>query len=532
MQELTDDQLDGLFRKSAEEFNPPADSAAWADLQTRLDAHDRTAPGKLSTRNRLVRWGLPLLLLFVLTSSGWYLAQRTQTGQVNKATPVVALNVQAERIQLKSQPESAPTSARPAPAFTAPDVPKPTAVNPPETKKQPAQLIPNGASASTEKPEPAPIDNNASPATNYINPATKSKSAVVQRETGAMPVAGSPGVTGPMQTNRAANRRQSVPGGTRPKRIFPGSLATPANTPEPAPRLALNRISAGATPPAGPRIQSLNPDWTPSSTQPASAADTPTTTESSDVLVSMPLTWLAIRPGQWPATPGFINREVSIPVVPAESQAQPAVSSVVTQRGFSIRFVLSPDLSAVGLHNFTRPGTNVGLLLEYRLAPRWSVQAGALWSTKVYTAQPGDYTWPPHVYWKVNPTSVDGRCAMVDVPLNVRYDFALRSRADGRQPSRWFASAGVTSYLILNEQYNYNYAWPTDPAIKNRETRIDSSSRYGISQLNVSAGYERALSRRLSWQVEPFMKVPLKGIGYYKINLLSTGAFVSLRYKL
>lgn len=522
MQELTDDQLDGLFRKSAEAFNPPADSAAWADLQTRLDTHDRTGPGKLSTRNRLVGWGLPLLLLFVLTGSGWYLVQRT--GQINNTTPAVASNVPAKRMQPASQTKSASTLAGPAPASAAPDAPKPAAGNPPETNQQPVPLIPNGVSASTAKPEPVSIDNKA-------NRATKSESAAIQPETDALPVAGSAGVTGRMPTSRATRRRQSATGRTNLKRIFSGSLATSANTPEPAPRLSSTRTVAGAIPPNGPRMQSLNPDWSPSSTQSASAVDTLATTEPGNVPVSIPVNWLAIRPGQWSAMPGFINREVSLPVVPAEHAAQPAVPSVA-QRGFSIRFALSPDLSAVGLHNFARPGTNVGLLLEYRLAPRWSVQAGALWSTKVYNAQPGDYTWPAHTYLKVKPISVDGRCNMIDVPLNVRYDLVLRPRADGRQPSRWFASAGVTSYVILNEQYNFNYARPYDPDISISENNISSSSRYGFSQLNVSAGYERAFSRRLSWQVEPFIKVPLKGVGFYKINLLSTGAFVSLRYKL
>ena len=46
MSELTDDQLDGLFRKSAEEFDPPYDPAAWQDMKTRLDAHDQTMPGR------------------------------------------------------------------------------------------------------------------------------------------------------------------------------------------------------------------------------------------------------------------------------------------------------------------------------------------------------------------------------------------------------------------------------------------------------------------------------------------------------
>jgi len=386
MQELTDDQLDGLFRKSAEAFNPPADSAAWADLQTRLDTHDRTEPGKLSTRNRLVGWGLPLLLLFVLTGSGWYLVQRT--GQANKATPAVASNVPAKRRLPASQTESVSTLAGAAPASTAPDVPQQKMGNPPATKQQPVPLVPNGVSAFVAKPEPVSSDNKA-------NRATKSESAAVQPETNTLPVAGSVGVTGPMPTSRATRRRQSAPGRTNLKRIFSSSLATPVNTPEPASRLALSPASAGAIPPKGPRLQSLNPDWSPASTQSASAADTLTATAPGNVPVSMPLNWLAIRAGQWPAMPGFINREVSLPVIPAEPRAQPAVSSAVTQRGFSIRFALSPDLSAVGLHNFARPGTNVGLLLEYRLAPRWSVQAGALWSTKVYNAKPGEYTWPP-----------------------------------------------------------------------------------------------------------------------------------------
>ena len=69
--------------------------------------------------------------------------------------------------------------------------------------------------------------------------------------------------------------------------------------------------------------------------------------------------------------------------------------------------------------------------------------------------------------------------------------------------------------------------YPSTPKERNEKTGL-----YGFSQLNLSVGYERALSRRLSWPVEPFAKVPLKGVGFFKINLLSAGAFFSLRYKL
>ena len=74
MSELTDDQLDGLFRKSAEEFDPPFDSAAWQDMKARLDANDRTVPtsGASQVKN-ILRWGLPVVLLLLLV--GWFVYQ-------------------------------------------------------------------------------------------------------------------------------------------------------------------------------------------------------------------------------------------------------------------------------------------------------------------------------------------------------------------------------------------------------------------------------------------------------------------------
>ncbi|GAB4037016.1 hypothetical protein GCM10028774_30990 [Spirosoma jeollabukense] len=234
---------------------------------------------------------------------------------------------------------------------------------------------------------------------------------------------------------------------------------------------------------------------------------------------------LAARPGKWPKST-FANPDVVAQPETLTHSALPK-SATQTQRGLSVRVVVAPDLSTVGLKNFSRPGTNVGLLLEYRLASRWSVQAGLIKSTKVYRALPNEYNSP----WTLPPnlSNVDGQCTMFDIPVNVRYDFALRPRQDGRLPNRWFVSGGVTSYIMKQEDYVYNYSGyvhnPSSPYSGN-------SGGYGFSQLNVSFGYEHAFSKRLSWQVEPFMKVPLKGVGYYKINLVSTGAFFSIRYKL
>ncbi|GAB2520031.1 hypothetical protein GCM10027085_07390 [Spirosoma aerophilum] len=238
---------------------------------------------------------------------------------------------------------------------------------------------------------------------------------------------------------------------------------------------------------------------------------------------------LAIRPARWPNALPFKGREL---VVQPDTISQRVKPTPPVERGMSIRFAISPDLSSVGLRNFSRPGTNVGVLLEYRIASRWSLQAGVIQSTKVYEAYPSDYKAPSGSYVDMVGSkvgSIDARCNMFDIPINLRYDFVLRPRNSGLSPSRWFINSGVTSYYIKQEDYVYNYTGYVHNAVPAWSTKTGG---YGFSQLNLSVGYERALTKRLSWQVEPFMKMPLKGVGFFKINLLSTGTFFSLRYKL
>ncbi|UFH54852.1 hypothetical protein [Spirosoma sp. KNUC1025] len=241
------------------------------------------------------------------------------------------------------------------------------------------------------------------------------------------------------------------------------------------------------------------------------------------------LTELTIRPARWPKSLPFVGRDVAAKPDTTVSQVKPKLAP---ERGLSIRAVVAPDLSSIGLKNLSRPGTNIGLVLEYRLASRWSVQAGVIQSTKVYRALPEDYT-PPAGAWKGGgkPINVDGICNMIDIPINIRYDIILKPHANKQLVNRWFVSGGATSYIMEQENYDYNYASHTMPYPKTYGVDTTTGG-YKFSHLNLSIGYERAFSKRLSWQIEPFMKVPIKGVGLFNINLMSTGAFFSIRYKL
>ncbi|WP_041616407.1 hypothetical protein [Spirosoma linguale] len=546
MSELTDDQLDGLFRKSAEEFDPPFDPTAWQDMKSRLDTNDRTVPGETPLWKNILRWGMVVgLFLFLLTGS-LYTYRRVTKGSDSASVVAITLPPLAVSPELnKTQPrlgravesrvlktDSAQTTsdgteawkAKPVPQSTSPKQSvndltdtngRPESRNPTkssvEAVKKVTSTTPNATAeekvAYGLKPDRTDMDrainvrDRGVPSEDVVGGAVRTK-MVRQR-------------IGTLATERLLNRNQ-----TKVRRTDRGVTPVASNDPT---------MIFGASISKQPFRRSREP--VAKITNTAENTNQPNGVQAEAAGLSV-INELAIRLAKWPNPLPFTGREWVEKPQP-DTVAQQVKPASPVQRGLSIRFAVAPDLSSVGLKNFTRPGTNVGVYLEYRLASRWSVQAGVIQSTKIYSALGSEYTAPQGTWNNggtiVKPLSIDGQCTMFDIPINIRYDFSLRPRTSGLPPSRWFISSGVTSYYIKKEDYTFNYP-PHTYNVKKEASY--STGGYGLSQLNLSVGYERALTKRLSWQVEPFMKVPLKGVGFFKIDLLSTGTFFSIRYKL
>lgn len=499
MQELTDDQLDGLFRKSAEEFEPPYDPAAWEGLKDQLDDRDRAAFWK-----KWVPWGLPLLLL-LLMSGVWYTYRQVRPDVGNSAKPVSTTKkseIGQQRVQspvaLHSGRPKAESIKRVSLAESRFSVEKSKDFSEESTQTE-SQLI---------RKKQKYTDARSMNGSDNVHPQTGRKSVIITRRIATK--------------DRLAAYEEKVN-----KRTSNYERRNTRNKP-----LSINKtgISLSSQSPKTLQESPLDrPSDNPVTDRQARTVNA-VSLSAVDNLDQLPeIATLTIRPATWNKLTGLVDRDVIAP-----ERSEPIsipVATPVPQRGFSVRLAVAPDLSTVGLKNFTRPGTNLGALIEYRIASRWSVQAGAIWSLKIYKAA-GDQYNADLDYWTKfpkKPEEISGQCSMIDIPINVRYDIAVQPRLDQRlQPSRWFVSGGVTSYVTLKENYSYTY-----PAYSYGVKQWTApSGSYGFSQLNLSVGYEQALGRRLSWQVEPFLKAPLKGVGFFNIDLLSTGAFLSIRYKL
>ena len=104
---------------------------------------------------------------------------------------------------------------------------------------------------------------------------------------------------------------------------------------------------------------------------------------------------------------------------------------------------------------------------------------------------------------------------MLEIPLNLRYDFSVTGN------TVFFATAGLSSYLMTSENCNYYYQWFNQSRIKS--IHYGNQPDYLFSALNLSMGVEMGVSNTLSVLVAPYVKVPVRNMGFGQVELSSVG---------
>ena len=185
---------------------------------------------------------------------------------------------------------------------------------------------------------------------------------------------------------------------------------------------------------------------------------------------------------------------------------------------FSVALSFAPDVTALKVKDIAGLGNSVGFNLEYFILPHLSINAGAMYAFKTYQGGEGYYTG-----YVPAPSGIAGHCWVLDLPLNVRY-YAINQNL-----GRWYISGGLSSYLMLREKYDLKYKSYGGKSY-DKQLDVRNNNRHYLDIVNLGIGYERVLSDRLAIQVEPYLKLPLKGIGEGSINLKSAGALVGLKF--
>lgn len=187
----------------------------------------------------------------------------------------------------------------------------------------------------------------------------------------------------------------------------------------------------------------------------------------------------------------------------------------------------APDLSTVKFQSTKGVGSTFGILIGYAFNSHWAIETGAYVDRKRYYTD-GEYFSKEKINLpsNIDLVNADGTCYMWEIPLNVRYTF------NPERKTRWFATAGLSTYLMNREKYNFKekyyggtWTWPYYRDWK-------KSSQYPFSIIGFSVGFEQRLGNVGNLRIEPYVRVPLGGIGTGNLPILSTGINIGITRRL
>ncbi|MGN6194015.1 MAG: outer membrane beta-barrel protein [Ginsengibacter sp.] len=212
-----------------------------------------------------------------------------------------------------------------------------------------------------------------------------------------------------------------------------------------------------------------------------------------------------------------------------KEKTTPAIKkSKKTNNSFSDNFGVSisagPDISGVHANKIGKLTAVFGAGLQYSISKHFSIRSGFYVSKKIYSVEGDDYNLPggnPNYAYLEN---VSANCTVYEIPVKADYHF------NRIKNHTWFISTGLSSYLMKKESYDYYYK-TVSGEIYEKDWTINNKNKHFFSVLSFSGGYEYFFNKQFSFAAEPYINLPLKGIGVGKVKLNSGGILFTLKMK-
>lgn len=197
-------------------------------------------------------------------------------------------------------------------------------------------------------------------------------------------------------------------------------------------------------------------------------------------------------------------------------------------RSLEFGLLAAPDFASVNSLAGDRPGSTVGLTVDYQFANHWYVGSGLLLDRKIFSAYGHDFHAPASFYaangMHGDVELVKGAFEMLEIPLNLRYDFTVSGS------TLFFINSGLSSYLLASQNNNYYYRPTYTPRNEVCLPLSSPEKSYLFSALDLSVGVETGLSNSLSLLIAPYIKVPTRGIGVGQVQMSTVGVNFAVKF--
>lgn len=216
-----------------------------------------------------------------------------------------------------------------------------------------------------------------------------------------------------------------------------------------------------------------------------------------------------------------VNRTLT-PLISSTHQSSNQNLRMERRKKFYVGGISGMDATTVKFQKIENAGLTYGVLAGYQFNKRWSVEAAAFVETKYYYSD-GKYFNTSKIYLPPNSRidNVSGGCKMIELPVSVKYNFVVRKK------SSWFSTLGVSSYIMKRENYTYNYYFGSvGPVAYKKEYKNFSTNLF--SHISISGGYVHELGNFADLRIEPYLKLPVSGVGIGSLPLFSAGLQMGL----
>ncbi|WP_316817455.1 hypothetical protein [Pedobacter nyackensis] len=241
-------------------------------------------------------------------------------------------------------------------------------------------------------------------------------------------------------------------------------------------------------------------------------------------------------PNQNPVTnpvilPDLVSQRDSTAVASRGSDVEPnPVSSIVKKKKskernrlpVSLSFSVGPEFNSSTSMIGGKKGFSTGIGLSLGVTKRIRLQTGLKYSSKDYGTDGYAYAFA-NEKMKSLISHVDASCDVLEIPLLASFTIM-----EDRARSIDF-NAGMSSYFMLKEDYIFKYTAASGYADRFQEINNKNQHYFGVIDLSATY-YIKLKKEKFRLGLEPYVKIPVTGVGEGDVNLKSSGVALKLRY--
>ncbi len=113
-----------------------------------------------------------------------------------------------------------------------------------------------------------------------------------------------------------------------------------------------------------------------------------------------------------------------------------------------------------------------------------------------------------------------GTSKVLEIPLHLRLDIF------NNRNHRFFSSVGFSSFLLTRESNEYQTSLNgTEELIL---AHYKTNRNYLGASIDLAVGYEKNIGKKNNIRFQPYLQLPVKGIGVGNLKVMSTGLHIAI----